>query len=81
MITCALRRYGFLLRTLLLDVCRMYLATADSDVRSAVFRKFGVSPEVQTHDKINCSTRLLFLITEFGGLNVPSLAIDVEHAH
>jgi hypothetical protein len=59
MITCAVRRYGLMLRTLHV-VCRPYLATADSVVRLDVFRIFGVSPEVrQTHDQINSATRML----------------------
>jgi hypothetical protein len=46
MITCAVRRYGFLLRTLPPSVCRPYLATFDSVVRYVVFRIFGVSREI-----------------------------------
>jgi hypothetical protein len=42
-ITCAVRLYSFMLHTLPLDVCRPYLATANSDVRTVVFRNFGVS--------------------------------------
>jgi hypothetical protein len=37
MITCAVRRCGILLRTLPLDVCRPYLATADSALRVDIF--------------------------------------------
>jgi hypothetical protein len=35
-ITCAVRRYGFLLRTPSYDICRPYLAIADRAVRTAV---------------------------------------------
>jgi hypothetical protein len=42
---------------------------------------FGVSPEVQTHDKISCATSQLSLPAEFGGLNLPSLALDDEPTH
>jgi hypothetical protein len=50
MITCAVRHYGFLLRTLPLDICRPYLAAADIAVRTAVFRILGVLMEVQSLD-------------------------------
>jgi hypothetical protein len=30
---------------------------------------------------INCAKRQLSLLAEFGGLNVPSLELDAEHAH
>jgi hypothetical protein len=43
MITCTVRRYGFLLRTLPHDMCRLYLATEDRAVRNSVFRVLGVS--------------------------------------
>jgi hypothetical protein len=41
MITCAVRRYGFLLRTLPPDICRPYLATKDIDVLTALFSNLG----------------------------------------
>jgi hypothetical protein len=54
MITCAVRRYGFMLRTLPPYVCHMYLATADS----AVFRIIGVFPEIRViksiKPRVNC---------------------------
>jgi hypothetical protein len=76
MITCAVRRYGFLLRTLPPDICRPYLA-----VPKAVYRILGVSQDAQTLDQLNCAKRQLSLPTEFGGLNVPSLELDAELAH
>jgi hypothetical protein len=81
MITCAERRYGFLLRTLPPNICRPYLATADMTVRSTVLRILGVSQDVQTLEQLNCAKRQLSLPAEFGGLNVPSLVLEVEHAH
>jgi hypothetical protein len=39
----------------------------------------GVYHDVQTLDQLNCAKRQLFLPAEFGGLNVPSLELDVEH--
>jgi hypothetical protein len=81
MIACVVRRYGFLLRTLPLDICRPYLTTADRAVRTTVFRILGVSHDVQTLDKVNCAKHNLSMPAEFGGLNVPSLELDVEHAY
>jgi hypothetical protein len=43
MITCGVRRHGFVLRTFPLDICRPYLAIADRAVRYAVFRILGDS--------------------------------------
>jgi hypothetical protein len=57
MITCAVHRYGFLLRTLPHDICRPYLVFADRAVRVAVFKILGVSHEVQTLDNLTCATR------------------------
>jgi hypothetical protein len=42
MITCAVRRYGFLLRTLPPGICRPYIATINRAVRIVVFRILGV---------------------------------------
>jgi hypothetical protein len=81
MITCAVRCYGFLLRTLPQNICRPYLATAYRVVHTAAYRILGVSQDVQTLDKLNCVKRKLSLPVEFGGLNVPSLELDVESAH
>jgi hypothetical protein len=81
MITCAVRRYGFLLRTLPQDICRPYLANANWAVRAAVYRILGVSQDAQTRDQLNCAKRQLSLSTEFGGLNVQSNELDAEHAH
>jgi hypothetical protein len=81
MITCAVRRYGFLLRTLPLDICRSYLFIANRAVRSNIFRILGVSQDVQTLDHLNHVTHQLPVPAEFGGLNVPSLELDAEHAH
>jgi hypothetical protein len=78
MITCAVRRCSFQLRTLSHGACHPYLATTDSVVKYSIP---GVFPEVHTHYQINCATRKLSLPTEFGGLNVPSLVQDVEPAH
>jgi hypothetical protein len=90
-ITCTVRRYGFLLHNLPPDVCRPYLAAADSVVWYAIFRIFEfrvfetLKPqtplEVYTHDQMNCATRHFPLPAEFGGLDVPSFAIDVEPTH
>jgi hypothetical protein len=81
MITCAVRRYGFLFRTLPPYICRPYLAIAYRAVRSAVYRILGVSQYVETFDQLNCAKRQLPLPTEFGGLYIPSLQLDAEHAH
>jgi hypothetical protein len=81
MITCAVRRYGFLLCTLPPYICRPYLAIVDRVVRTSIYRILGVSHDVQTLDQLNCAKRELSLPTEFGGLNVPSLELDAEHAH
>jgi hypothetical protein len=43
MIKSAVRRYGFLLRTLPPDICRPYLVAADIPVRIAIFQILGVS--------------------------------------
>jgi hypothetical protein len=80
-ISCAVRRYWFFLRTFPLDICRPYLATANRAVRVAVFRILGVSQDVQTLDQLNCAKRQLSLPANFGGLNVPSLELDAEPAH
>jgi hypothetical protein len=81
MITCAVRRYGFLLRTLPPSICRPYFSIANRAVRIAVFRILGVSQDVQTLDKLYCAKRQLSLPAECGELNVPSLELDAEHAH
>jgi hypothetical protein len=82
MITCAIhRRYGFLLRTLPPNICQPYLAIAHRAARTAVYRIFGVSQDVQTLDQQNCAKRQLSLPAEVGELNVPSLELDAEHAH
>jgi hypothetical protein len=81
MITFAVRRYGFLLRTLPPDICRPYLATTDRAVRAAVYRILVVSPDAQTLNQLNCAKRQLSLPAKFGGLNVPSLELDAEPAH
>jgi hypothetical protein len=49
MVTCAVRRYGFLLRTLPPYICRPYLAVANRAVRF-VYRILGVSPDAKTLD-------------------------------
>jgi hypothetical protein len=59
MITCAVCRYGFLLRTLPPNVCRPYFTTADKAVCAAFSRMFGDFHDVQTLDKLNCAKRLL----------------------
>jgi hypothetical protein len=81
MITCAIRRYRFLLPTLPPDICRPYLATANRAVRVVVYRISGVSQDVQTLDQLNCAKHQLSLLAEFGGLNVPYLELDAEPAH
>jgi hypothetical protein len=81
MITCAVRRYRFLLRTLPPNMCRPYLATTDRTVRTAIYRILGVSQDVQTLYQMNCTKRQLSLPAEFGRLNVPSLELDAEPAH
>jgi hypothetical protein len=58
MIMCAVRCYGFLLRTLPPDICRPYLGVACRAVRTAVFVQIlGVSQDVQTLDKVICVKR------------------------
>jgi hypothetical protein len=79
MIKCAVRRYGFLLRTLPPDICMPYLANADRADRYAFSRIFGVSHEVQTLDQLNYAKRQLSLPAEFVGLYVPSLEVDTKH--
>jgi hypothetical protein len=81
MITCAVRRHRFLLRTLPPHICRPYLAIAYRAVRTALYRILGVSPDVQTLDQLNCAKRHLLLPTEFGGLHVQFLEVDAEPAH
>jgi hypothetical protein len=78
MITCAVRRYGFLLRILPPYICRPYLATTDRAVRAAINRILGAHLDAQTLDKLNCAKRQLSLPAEFGELNVPSLELDAE---
>jgi hypothetical protein len=56
MITCAVRRYEFLLRTPP-HMYRPYLIAANIAVRSAVFRILRVSLDVQTLDQLNCARR------------------------
>jgi hypothetical protein len=80
MITCALRRYGFMLRTLPRDICRPYLATAYRTVAQPFTGILGVSHDVQTLDKLNCAKRQLSSLRSLG-LNVPSLELDAEPAH
>jgi hypothetical protein len=80
MITCAVRRYGFLLRHPP-HICRPYLAIACRAVRNAFYRILDVSQDLQRLDKLNCAKRQLSLPAEFGGLNVPSLDLDAEYAH
>ena len=63
------------------DFCRPHLATADRDVRAAIYRILGVSLDAQTLDQLNCAERQLSLPSKFGGLNVPSLELDAELAH
>jgi hypothetical protein len=72
-IICAVRRYGFLLRTLPLDICRPYFAATDIAASIVVFRILGVSRDAQKLDQVNCVKRRLSLPAEFGGLHVPSL--------
>jgi hypothetical protein len=50
-ITCAVRRYGFLLHTLPPHICRPYLATKVRAVRFAVFLILGVYEDVQRLDQ------------------------------
>jgi hypothetical protein len=77
----AVRRYGFLLRTLPPNICRPYLPTANRAIRITVFRILGTSQDVQTLDYLNCAKRQLFLPSEFGGLNnAQSLELDAEPA-
>jgi hypothetical protein len=59
MITCAVRRYGFLLRTPPPPtyICRPYLAVANIAVRTTVYRILGVYQNAQTLDQLNCAKR------------------------
>jgi hypothetical protein len=81
MITCVVRRYGFLLCTLPLDIFRPYLAPTNRAVRNVVFRILGISHDVESFEQINCAKRQLSLSAEFRGLNTPSLELDAEHVH
>jgi hypothetical protein len=81
MITCAVRRYGFSLRTVPHDICRPYLATRDRAVHFEVFRILGVCHDAQTLDHLNYAKRQLSPPAELGELNAPSLQLDVELAH
>jgi hypothetical protein len=81
MITCVVRRYGFLFRTPPRNICRPYLATANMPVRIAVYRILGVCEDVEALDKLNCAKRQLSFPAEFGGLIVPPLELDVELVH
>jgi hypothetical protein len=65
-ITCAVRRYGLLLRTLPRGYLP-YLATRDRAVLTVVFRILGVSHDVKTLDQLNCLMRQLSLPSEFWG--------------
>jgi hypothetical protein len=56
-------------------------ANAYRGVRSTVYRILAVSQDVQTLDQLYCTKRRLSLPAEFGGVNVPSLELDAEHAH
>jgi hypothetical protein len=69
-----------MLRTLPPNICRPYLATTCEAIRTAVFQILGVSHDVQTLHQLNCAKRQLSFPAEFGGLNVPSLELDDEHA-
>jgi hypothetical protein len=57
MMTCAVRRYEFLVRTLPHDICRPYLVAASIAVRIADFRISSVSHDVQTRDQLNRAKR------------------------
>jgi hypothetical protein len=84
MITCAVRRYGLLLRTPPHDICRPYLATSYRPYlvrRTLVLRILSVSHDVQTLDQLNCDKPEVSLPAEFGGLDVPSVKLDVELNH
>jgi hypothetical protein len=77
LITCAVRRHGFLLRNLPHGICRPYHATSDRADSIA----FSQILDVQTLDQVNCAKRRLSLRAEFRGLNVRSIELDVKHAH
>jgi hypothetical protein len=77
MITCAVRRYGFLLSTLPHDICRMYLVVKYIAVHIEVFR---------IHTSHRRSINWVVLSASFAyprslGLNVPSLELDAAPAH
>jgi hypothetical protein len=57
MITCSVRHYGFLFRTLPPHIYRQYLVVAYKAVCTAVFRSLGISQDVQTLDKLKCAKR------------------------
>jgi hypothetical protein len=82
MITCAVRRYGFMLHALPPDIYRPYLVAAYIAVRTAVFRISGVPQDLHTLDQRDCAKRRHSLPAEFGGLDiVPSLEPDAAPAH
>jgi hypothetical protein len=77
MITCAVvRRYGFLLRAPMMYVARTVPCYRGSCC--VVFRILGVSPEVYRHIIKLTAPHPTSLPMDFGGLNVASLALDVE---
>jgi hypothetical protein len=57
MITYVVPRYGFLLRTLPVNIRRPYLVVADTAAHTAVFRILSVSQDVQTLDHLNYAKR------------------------
>jgi hypothetical protein len=63
------------------DICRPHLVNVDREVRTSVFRVLGVSQDLQTLGKLNCTKRKLSPPAQFRGLNVPSLELNDERAH
>jgi hypothetical protein len=82
MITCAVPRYGFVHRTHSPpEVCRPYLAIVDSVARCVVFRILGFPRRYKHIIKVIAPCVRSPFPWSFGGLNMPSLALDFEPAH
>jgi hypothetical protein len=62
------------------DVCRPYLARVESVVRCANFCTIGIFPELHTHCQLHYAMSHLHVPVEFGGFNVPSLALGTKPA-
>jgi hypothetical protein len=82
MITCVYvdMRCCFVPSLLNYDVCHPYLAGVESVVRCANLSILGIFPEVNTHYQLHYAMSHLYVPVEFGGFNVPSLALGAKPA-